>query len=166
METSTEMVKYSFSQQELVDLSREHARYYNELKSVDEQLVSIKADFKNRTTKLEVDMSHCGQRVTSGYEMRSIRCLMLKARPDNESLLIVRLDNGRILKRRRMNADERQIVLSDAPSEILEFEVDLSEDADYAVVLEDVLLTRSEAKELGAVDGLIIRGVAKKLESA
>ncbi len=166
VETSTEMVRYNFTQQELVDLSREHARYYNELKGLDEQLGSIKADFKNRTTKLEVDMSHCGGRVTSGYEMRQIKCLMLKARPDNDSLLLVRTDNGKILKRRRMNADERQIVITDQPPEVLEFEVDLCEDADYAVVLEDVQITRSEAKELGAVEGLRIRPMAKKLEGA
>ncbi len=166
METSTEMVRYNYSLGEVHDLCREQARFFNERNEAADNFKSVQADHKNTLAKLEADINKCTQRVTSGYEMRQIKCLMLKGRPDNESLLLVRTDNGKILKKRRMNADERQIVITDQPPEVLEFEVDLCEDLDYAVVVEDVQITRSEAKELGAVEGLRIRPMAKKLEGA
>lgn len=168
MDKSTEMVRYNFSQGELVELSREQARYFNELKAAEDQLASVKADFKNTTTKLEADINRCAQRVTSGYEMRNIPCLILKARPDHESLLIVRTDNGRVLKRRKMNADERQISLSTEPPELFEFEADFYEDVDGDLAAEiagDVPLTKKEAHELKDVDDLRIRPLAKKLEA-
>lgn len=168
MEKSTEMVRYNFSPQERVDLTIEHVRYYNELKAAEDQLNSVKADHKNTVMKLEADMNKCAQRVTSGYEMRNIPCLILKARPDNESLLIVRTDNGRVLKRRKMNADERQIKISAEPPEVFEFEVDLYDDADGDIAVEvasEVPLTKREAHELKDVEGLRIRPLMKKLES-
>lgn len=166
MEISNELVRYNFSQAETVDLAREQARYFNERSAAEDQFNSVKADFKNTITKLEADINRCAQRVTSGYEMRTIRCLVLKSRPDNESLLILRTDNGRVYKRRKMNADERQIPISTEPPELYEFEVDLYEDADGDIATEvaaDVPLTAKEAKELKDIEGLRIRPLAKKL---
>ncbi len=166
MDKSTEMVRYNFSQLELVELSREQARYFNDRKRAEDEFLSVKTDFKSTITKLEADINRCAQRVTSGYEMRNIPCLILKARPDNDSLLIVRTDNGRVLKRRKMNADERQITLSSEPPELFEFEADFYEDVDGDLATEiagDVPLTAKEAKELKDVDGLRIRTLAKKL---
>lgn len=166
MEASNELVRYNFHQGELVELSREQARYFNDRKRAEDEFASVKADHKTTITKLEADINRCAQRVTSGYEMRTIRCLLLKFRPDNDSVLIVRTDNGRVLKRRKLNADERQPLLTTDPPEMMEFEVDLYLDTDSDVAEEvagDVPLTAKEAKELKDVEGLKIRKLAKKL---
>lgn len=166
MQTSNELVKYNFSQPELIELSREQNRYFNEKKEADDNFASVRSDYKNIVTKLEADINRVGQRVTSGYEMRQIKCLVLKSRPDNDSLLIVRLDNGRVYKRRKMNADERQIPISTEPPELYEFEADLYEDSESDIATEvapDCPLTAKEAKELGEVEGFRIRPLAKKL---
>lgn len=168
MEASNELVRYNFNQGELVELSREQARYFNDRKRADDEFASVKGDFKAATTKLEADINRCAQRVTSGYEMRTIRCLMLKFRPDNDSLLIVRTDNGRVLKRRKLNADERQPLLTTDPPEMMEFEVDLYQDSDSDIAEEvagDVPLTAKEAAELKDVECLKVRPLRKKLES-
>ncbi len=166
MQTSNEMVKYVFSQPELIELSREQNRYFNERKEAEDQFASVRADYKNTTAKLEADINRVGQRVTSGYEMRTIKCIVLKSRPDNDSLLIVRTDNGRVYKRRKMNADERQIPISTEPPETYEWEVDLYEDSESDIAVEvasDVPLTAKEAKEFGEIEGFRIRPLSKKL---
>lgn len=167
MQKTSEYVKYTFTQQERVDLTLEHVRAYNDLKAADEQLVSLKQDFKNRMTKLQLEMSECGQKVTAGYEMRSIPCLVLKSRPGPDLLMIVRLDNGRVYKTRKMNADEKQMSMvtegagfTATPAEVFEFEADFYEDSGTDVAMEaakDVPLTAAEAKEFKDIPGVTVR---------
>src|SRR5258708_4356594 len=124
MEATTELVRYNYTQGELVELSREQARHFNMRSTAEDELASIKSDYKSRMTKIEEDINRCTQRVTSGYEMRKVKCVILKARPDSYSLLIVRTDNGRVLKRRKMTADEGQLTLTTEAPELFEFEAD------------------------------------------
>ena len=165
----TVQVKYSFSNQETVDIAKEQGRHMQSMARLEEEFDSTKAAQKNAVMRLEADISDCTRKIMSGYEMRNVRCLILKARPDNDSLLVVRTDNGRVVSRRKMNADERQIKITTDPPETFTHETDLYDDAEgdiAAVIAEDVPLTRSEAKELGSVEGLRIRPIAKKLEGA
>jgi hypothetical protein len=168
-EVDTIQVKYSFSNQETVDIAKEQGRHMQSMQRLEEEFDSVKSAQKTAVMRLEADISDCTRKIMSGYEMRNIRCLLLKARPDNDSLLVVRTDNGRVVSRRKMNADERQIKIGTEPPEAFTHETDLFDDAEgdiSVVVAEDVPLTRSEAKELGAVEGLRIRPIAKKLEAA
>lgn len=168
METSKELVRYDFTAQERVDLAVEQTRHWNGIRSAEEELGSIKADYKHRISVLEADMSRCAGKVTAGYEMREVRCLLLKFRPDNDSMLIVRTDNGRVMKRRRMNSDERQLVMTTEPPELMEYETDFYEDtsSDIAeLTAENVPLTAKEAKELTEALGPKIRKLMKKLEA-
>lgn len=168
MEISKEQVRYDFSPQERAEWSIEASRHYNGVKELKEQLGSIKDDYKHKISVLESDMTRCMGKVTSGYEMREIRCLILKFRPDNDSLLIVRTDNGRVMKRRRMNNDERQLTMTAEPPELLEYETDFYEDtsSDIAeLTAENVPLTAKEAKELTEALGPKIRKLMKKIEA-
>ncbi len=167
-ETDTIQVKYVFSNQETVDIAKEQGRHMQAMSRLEEEFDSQKAAQKNAVMRLEADISDCTRKIMSGYEMRNIRCLLLKARPDNESLLVVRTDNGRVVSRRKMNADERQIKITTDP-ELYTHEADFYDDAEgeiSIVVGEDVPLTASEAKELSSIEGFRIRPLAKKLEAA
>lgn len=167
MEKSTELVRYDFTQGELVDLGSELVRHMAARSQAEDQFNSIKADHKNVLAKIEADLNSVGQRVSVKYEMRNIACLILKFRPDADSLLIVRTDNGRVLKRRRMNSDERQLKIATEPPELMEFETDFYEDtsSDIAeLTAENVPLTAKEAKELTEALGPKIRKLMKKIE--
>ena len=166
MEKSSELVRYDFSSQERVDLAVEQSRHSNIIRAAEEELGSIKADYKHRVSVLEADMNRCADKVTSGYEMRNVSCLVLKFRPDNDSMLIVRTDNGRVLKRRRMNADERQLTMTTEPPELMEFETDFYQDTSSDIaesVADNVPLTAKEAKELTEALGPKIRKLMKKI---
>lgn len=151
MLSTTESVKYQFGQSELVDIARNQARLINEKMAAEDEFNNVKADYKATITKLDADVTKCTLRITSGYEMRSIKCLLLKFRPDKDSALIVRTDNGRVLKRRKLNEEEKQLTLTTAEPDQYIFEADFYDDAagDIAeLVAEHVPLTAKEAAEL------------------
>jgi hypothetical protein len=151
VEYYSESVKYKFTVDELVAIAREQARHLSEQTRLEEELDSVKAVHKSKLMRLEADISDATRRVSSGYEMRSVRCLVLKFRPDNDSALIVRTDNGRVLRKRRLEADEKQIQLSTDPPLPYAFEVDFYGDTESDVaemVAEHVPLTVQEVEEL------------------
>jgi len=96
-DTDTIQVKYIFSNQETVDIAKEQGRHMQAMSRLEEEFDSQKAAQKNAVMRLEADISDCTRKIMSGYEMRNIRCVLLKARPDNDSLLVVRTDNGRVV---------------------------------------------------------------------
>lgn len=151
MTTHTETVKYSFQPNELVDIARSQARLINEKTEAEDQFANVKADHKATVTRLDADVAKCTLRVTSGYEMRPIKCLVLKFRPDKESALIVRTDNGRVLRKRKLDADEKQLKLTITDPDPFVFEADFFEDTAsdlVEMVAEHVPLTMKEANEL------------------
>jgi hypothetical protein len=156
MITITETCKYTFTGTELVEIARSQARFHGEMRQAEEQFDNVKADHKATVTKLEADISKCTLRVTSGYEMRTIKCLLLKFRPDKESALIVRTDNGRVLRKRKLEPEEKQMTITTVEPESWAFEADFYEDSTSDIVemvADHVPLSIKEAQELkGVID--------------
>lgn len=153
MEKITESCKYTFTDGELVEIAKTQARFHSEMTAATEQFDNIKADHKSTVTRLESDISMCTRRVTSGYEMRMVACLVLKFRPDNETALLVRLDSGLVIRKRKLTDDEKQLKLTTKEPEPYTFEADLYEDVGgetTRLVADHVALTSDEAKELSA----------------
>lgn len=151
MISSNETVKYSFVQGELVEIARQQARLINDKMAAEDQFNNVKADHKATVTKLDADITKCTLRITSGYEMRSIKCLVLKFRPEKDFALIVRTDNGRVLRKRRLDEDEKQLTLTIKEPDAFVFETDFYEDSAGDVVemvADHVPLTAKEAGEL------------------
>lgn len=151
MTIHTESVKYTFEGSELVELARAQARHMSDVREAEEQLNNVKADHKATITKLEADISKCNLRITSGYEMRAVKCLVLKFRPDGDHALVVRTDNGRVLRRRKLESDEKQLTLVAGEPIPYTFEADFFEDREGDVaemVADHVPLTTKEAEEL------------------
>lgn len=150
IQTHSESVKYTFTGDELVALARKQARHMGELTEVEEAFDYVKADHKSKITQIEAHIGDCTRRVSSGYEMREVRCLALKFRPDRDSAMVIRLDNGRVLRKRRLEDHEKQLKLSTEDNPYA-FEADFFEDTDSDVaemVADHVPLTAGEAEAL------------------
>lgn len=146
----SESVKYKFTDPEIVALARKQARHMEELSEAESSFDYVKADHKSKVTKIEGDISDCTRRVTSGYEMREVRCMALKFRPDKDSALVIRTDTGRVLRKRRLEDHEKQLKLSTTDNPYT-FECDFFEDTDSDVaemVADHVPLTAQEAEAL------------------
>lgn len=140
----------------------------SDMREAEEQFNNVKADHKATVTKIEADVSKCNIRITSGYEMRQIKCLLLKFRPDAESALIIRIDNGRVLRKRKLDSDEKQLKLTTEPAPAFVFEADFFEDTagDMAEMIADhVPLTEKEAHELREA-GITLRPLRPLIEGA
>lgn len=162
----TEGVKYTFAQAELVQIARDQARHMGAMTRLEEEFDNIKAEQKSKVTRLEADISDCTRRVTSGYEIRQVKCIVLKFRPDNEHKLVVRTDNGRVVRKIKLASDEKQITLTEAVPETFAWECDLFQDADGDIaecVAEFVPLYAKEAEQLK--DVVKLRALRKQIEA-
>ena len=151
MELITESVRYAFDQSELVDIARSQARHMNDKAALEEQFDQLRADHKGKLARVEVDVSSCTRRITSGYEMRTVDCLVLKFRPDGDHTLVVRTDSGRVVRKRRLAADEKQLKLTTEEPPPFVWEVDLYDDSDSDIaecVAENVPLYEDEGEQL------------------
>ncbi len=147
----TEQVRYKFSNEEMISIAKDQARHHSDRIKAEEEQDAFKAGFKSRMMRIEADISDCTRRISSGYEMRSVKCLVLKFRPDNDSALIVRTDNGRVLRKRKLDAEEKQIQLSTEPPLPYIFEVDFYGDTESDIAemfAQSVPLTQAEVDEL------------------
>lgn len=167
METIKESVKYTFTRDELVQIARDQARHHGSLTQAEEEFENAKSAHKTRITRLEADISDCTRKVSSGYEMRSVECLVLKFRPNNDFALLVRTDNGRVIRKRKLDTAEKQPTLSDKTPESYAFEADFYEDAEgdlAAMVADHVPLYEAEADKLREALGEDIRPLRKLIE--
>lgn len=150
----SENCRYKFTRDELVDIARRQASLMNDLIGENESFDQLKADHKSKVSSLELGVSDCTRRITSGFEMRGTDCLVLKFRPDNQSALVIRLDTGRVLRQRRLDESEKQVTLSDKEPDSWIFETDFCDDAEG-----DILTVTHEHVPLTAAEADILRGV-------
>lgn len=149
--THSESVKYTFTPGEMVKIAKEQAQHMNELSSLEEQFENIKAAQKSKVTKIEAEVSDCTRKITSGYEMRMVKCLVLKFRPDKDHALVIRTDNGRVLRKRRLEDDEKQLKINTGEPEEFAFEADFFADTEgdlSELVADHVPMTQKEAEAL------------------
>ncbi len=157
-----ETMKYQFSQDEMVKIAQEQARHHNDKGRLENELDQIKQDYKAKLTLVESQISGCTLRITSGYEMRQVKCVVLKFRPDEKSKLIVRTDNGRA-RMVKMQEEEKQLTLSTEENPFI-FEADFYEDGEAIAtcIAENVPLTQKESEALREVCEL--RPLRKQIE--
>lgn len=154
MELIAESVRYSFDQSELVSIARNQARHHNDKAALEDQFDQVRAAHKSNLARVEADVSDCTRKITAGYEMRTVDCLVLKFRPDKDHALVVRTDSGRVLRNRKLASEEKQLKLSTEPPPPWVYEVDLYEDAESDIaecVAENVPLYEDEGEQLREV---------------
>lgn len=152
MTTIKESVKYRFADHELITIARDQARLMSDMRSAEEAFDQIKADHKSKVTRIDTEVSDCTRRITHGYEMRTVECLSLKYRPDKDTVMYVRTDNGKVIRKRKLDADEKQLTITDQAPEPYTWQADYlemdSDGSDVIIAGEHVQLTDKEAEVL------------------
>lgn len=106
-ETCKEWLRRNFTAEELLIMGRKMSEAHQQLVKLNEDLTTIKADYKSRITALEGEVSNYARMWSTGYEMTYIKCEVVR---DHETKMvrICRLDTGEFVRERRMTLDEQQ----------------------------------------------------------
>lgn len=110
--TFKESVKYYFVDSELIGLSKELASHNKNMAELQNEKAHVGAQFKERATKLEADISMASRKVSDGYEFRMADCFWEFYWKKGKKNLI-RLDTGDIVLERDITADDRQMRLEE-----------------------------------------------------
>lgn len=106
--------KHTFSQDELVDLSRELGRTCNDINTLESEKSAVTKDFGFRIETKEIRRDSLVDKVTSGYEMRPTECIVALD-PPNRSKDYFRRDKegakGEFVERREMTQADFQLPL-------------------------------------------------------
>jgi hypothetical protein len=105
--TVTEFLKCRLTRAEKLQLSEEMSQAVVEKNTAEEELQTVKADFKSRITRAETTIADCARKINSGYEMRNVECEVIKDYRTN-SVEYMRLDTYEIFRSRAMKQEERQ----------------------------------------------------------
>lgn len=106
-ETCKEYLRRNFTPEECLILGAKMSQAYMELAKVNEDLASIKADFKGRITNLEGEVSNYSRMLNAGYEMTNVDCVVTRDH-DRKMVIITRMDTGEFVRERKMTIDELQ----------------------------------------------------------
>lgn len=106
--------KHTFSQEELLDLSRALGRTCTEINALESEKSAIGKDFASRIETKEIQRDSLVDKVTSGYEFRPTDCIVVMD-PPNRSKDYFRKDHlglpGEFVERREMTQADFQLAL-------------------------------------------------------
>lgn len=162
MITIPESCRHTFSDAEMTAIAKELAMHMTERSSVEAEFESVKSAHKARITRLTTDVDECARRITEGFEMVDVQCIVLKFRPDVDHKMIVRTDTGLVLRLEKLKADEKQMKLTTKEPETWAWEADFySEEKNGAqrMVAANVGLSNEEYKALKDAG---VRGKSKR----
>ena len=108
--TVFEYLKHRFTAEERLKLSEQLSQAVMERSAAEEELQTVKADFKSRITRAEATIADCARKINTGYEMRNVECELVKDFTTN-TIRYQRLDTGEIVRERAMTSEERQRTL-------------------------------------------------------
>ena len=106
--------KHVFTQEELLDISRELGRTCTEINTLEQQKSAVTKDFASRIETQEIKRDGLVDNVTSGYMMRPTDCIVVLD-PKNRSKDYFRTPDGEIkgefVERREMTQADFQLAL-------------------------------------------------------
>jgi len=91
MKTDTISMKHEYTDSELAGLSREISNAFNAKNCLEKEFDGVRQDYKAQITAKEAVIASLSARISGGFEMQSIKCLLLDERPAGYRL-VVRLD--------------------------------------------------------------------------
>lgn len=106
--------KHNFSQEELLEISRDLGRTCNEITQLEQEKSAVTKDFASRIETKEIRRDSLVDKVTSGYEMRLTECFVVFD-PPNRSKDFFRIDGkgkrGEFVERREMQQSDFQLTI-------------------------------------------------------
>ena len=106
--------KHVFTQEELLDISRELGRTCTEINTLEQQKSAVTKDFASRIETQEIKRDGLVDNVTSGYAMRPTDCIVVMD-PKNRSKDYFKLEAndiiGEYVERREMTQADFQLSL-------------------------------------------------------
>lgn len=104
-------LRHDLTDSELAGLAKQQSQALGKKAAAEAELAAIKKDFGGRIALAQAEVTNHSQSINTGWEMRNIKCLLIDERPEGYRLL-VRVDNGHVAKRRRLEPQERQMTLT------------------------------------------------------
>jgi hypothetical protein len=107
-EFCNEYCKYSFTKEEIDEMSAEMARLVSDLETAEDEKKAVMSDFKGKIDSLTATIRQAAGEINNGYEMRNIKCEVIR---DHEKgkIMHMRTDNGEIVRTKKMTDDDRQM---------------------------------------------------------
>lgn len=109
-EKTTEWLKYTFSEEEITEKSKEMAKCTIVAKNLEEQKKAIASDLKGQIDQALLTANMMAKHIQEGHEYRNIDC-MKDLDFDKQETIITRVDTGEIITTRKMNAGEKQMTI-------------------------------------------------------
>jgi hypothetical protein len=106
-----EFLRVELTKEEVYEFGRELARKNNELGQIEVELQAVKAQFKERQTRVESSINTLSRLVSNGYDHREVECLIVWNKPIAGQCTIVRTDTGEEVRTRIMTLLESQELL-------------------------------------------------------
>ena len=107
-----EFIKYIFTEEEKREIAGEMAQKIVNLQQTEDDLKAIKSDYKSQMDGIQAGINSAATKMTSGYEMRSMKCQVL---PNYEKKVweYIRVDTGELVKEKRMTSNDLQMEFED-----------------------------------------------------
>lgn len=103
-----EFVKYVFTEAEQKDIAAAMAQKVVALQQAEDDLKAIKSDYKSQIDGIQAGINSAATKMTSGYEMRSVKCQIVPDFP-NKVWQYIRVDNGVVVRVKDMSVDDLQM---------------------------------------------------------
>jgi uncharacterized FlaG/YvyC family protein len=113
MMTETRYTKHTFTDAELLGISRKMANAHNIISEKEDVLKSFASTIKADIAQQEAVIHQCSEWIRSGYEMKQREC-SLRYEVENYMVKYLDKDTGEIVDERPMTNDE-QLKMSDKP---------------------------------------------------
>jgi len=107
-----EFIKYIFTEEEKREIAGEMAQKIVNLQQAEDDLKAIKSDYKSQIDSIQAGINSAATKMTSGYEMRSMKCQVV---PNYEKKIweYIRVDTGELVKEKRMTSNDLQMEFED-----------------------------------------------------
>ena len=109
--TTTEYLRYTFSEQELLEIARRSAQAQSQRLELLNCKAELMKDMAGRIAAQDSLLQKYAELLNQGYENRPIDCGVFYDQPEVGRCELVRLDTGEVISERRMDPDGRQRAL-------------------------------------------------------
>ena len=105
-----EFVKYTFTDEEKKEIAAEMAQKIVNLQQAEDDKKAIMSDYKSQIDGIQAGINSAATKLTSGYEMRSVKCEVV---PNYKKKVweYINVDTGLMIKEKGMTSNDLQMKL-------------------------------------------------------